>query len=53
MVCGLSIGLSLRDMREMRTTDVANIVGESGAMRPDPDAVRDATQEDIDKLKRS
>lgn len=53
MLCGLSAGLTLGDMRAMRMTDVANIVAESAAMRPEPEKeqVRDATQADIDWLK--
>lgn len=56
MLCGLSAGLSLAEMRSMRTVDVANIVAEYAAMRPQPTdtdeeeevTVRDATDEDID-----
>jgi hypothetical protein len=57
MLCGLSAGLSMSDMRPMRVTDVANIVAESSAMRAEAaedaangveqDTVRDATDEDI------
>lgn len=54
MLCGLSAGLDLPTMRSMRTTDVANIVSESTAMRAETeqeDDVREATQSDIDWLK--
>ena len=57
MLCGLSAGLSMSDMRPMRVTDVATIVAESSAMRAEAaedaangveqDTVRDATDEDI------
>lgn len=57
MLCGLSAGLAISDMRPMRVTDVANIVAESAAMRAEAaedaengssqDTVRDATDDDI------
>lgn len=58
MLCGLSAGLTMSDMRPMRVTDVGNIVAESSAMRaeameeagedaPQRDTVRDATDNDI------
>lgn len=60
MLCGLSAGLSMAEMRVMRVTDVANIVGESTAMQKEAnkteetgteDEIRDATQADIEWLK--
>ena len=54
MLCGLSSGLDLPTMRSMRMTDVANIVGESTAMRAESeeaDEVKEADQSDIDWLK--
>lgn len=53
MLCGLSAGLDLAAMRQMRTTDVANIVSESTALRAESDEeeVRDANQSDVDWLK--
>lgn len=57
MLCGLSAGLAISDMRPMRVTDVANIVAESSAMKAEAmqgaeessqgDTVRDATDNDI------
>ena len=56
MICGLSQGLAMDDMRKMRMCDVANIVNEASAMRreaakDDESEVRDATDEDIEWLK--
>lgn len=54
MLCGLSAGLDLASMRQMRMTDVANIVAESASMREESDEeddAREADQSDIDWLK--
>lgn len=56
MLCGLSIGLSIDDMRSMRVCDLENIVAESAAMNEtdgggDGDVVRDATPADFAMLK--
>ena len=56
MLCGLSIGLSIDDMRSMRVCDLENIVAESAAMNEtddggDGDVVRDAAPADFAMLK--
>lgn len=57
MLCGLSAGLSMSDMRSMRVCDVANIVAEYAAMNEideegdEADSVRDATPADFAMLK--
>lgn len=53
MLCGLSAGLDMPTMREMRTTDVANIVSESTAISTEAqeECETEATQEDVDWLK--
>lgn len=47
------MGLTLQDMRQMRTVDVANIVSEAADIRASDDepSVREATQDDINWLK--
>lgn len=56
MLCGLSIGLSVADMRAMRVCDLENVVAESVAMGQSDDSgdasgVRDATPADFAMLK--
>lgn len=56
MLCGLSIGLSVDDMRAMRVCDLENVVAESVAMGQSDDSgdaggVRDATPADFAMLK--
>lgn len=57
MLCGLSLGLSMSEMRSMRVCDVENIVAEHAAMSQveedgeSGDVVRDATPADFAWLK--
>lgn len=57
MLCGLSMGLSMADMRAMRVCDLENVVAESVAMGQSDDSggsgdvVRDATPADFAMLK--
>lgn len=53
MLCGLDAGLTRSDMREMKYTEVVQVIWEWEDMHDTGDRpnVRDATQDDIDWLK--